>query len=101
MQLRKWDFDEFPFIDTLSFFNKKDGTLSNVGSKKALILTDTSGEDSGYCSYCDGSGKQEEYDSERDKDIEVPCKDCVGIVDMMTKRIKQGSYSEFKDHLPK
>ena len=101
VQLRKWDFDEFPFIDTLSFFNKKDGTLSNVGSKKALILTDTSGEDSGYCSYCDGSGKQEDYDSEKDKDIKVPFEDCVGIVDMMIRRIKQGSYSEFKDHLPK
>jgi hypothetical protein len=101
VQLRKWDFDEFPFIDTLSFFDRKEGTLSNVGSKKAIMLTDTSGEDSGNCDFCDGTGKQEEYDYEKDKDIKVPCEDCVGIVKMMTHRIENGSYPEFRNYLPK
>jgi hypothetical protein len=102
VQLAEWDFNEFPFIDTLSFFNKKDGTLSNVGSKKSIILNDTSGGDSGYCEYCIGSGIQEEYNSEKGKYIKIPCDYCVGILDFMIKKInKEGYYPEFKDHLPK
>lgn len=93
VKLRNSEFDEYPFIDTLSFFDKKEGTLSNVGSKKAILLTDTGGEDSGSCSYCDGSGKQKEWDHKKDKEVKIPCEECVGIVDKIKLNIED--YPEF------
>lgn len=97
VKLRNADFDEFPFIDTLSFFDKKEGTLSNVGTKKAVLLTNTSGEDSGTCDNCNGKGRVEEYDYDRDKDVKVDCEDCVGIVNKMIKYIKDGNYGNYKE----
>jgi len=99
IKLRNYDFKEYPFIDTVSFFDKKEGTLSNVGSKKSILLTDTRGGDAGYCDYCDGKGKQEMYDYEKEKDKKVTCDECVGLIDTMKRYIEEGSYPEFKTSL--
>ena len=100
VKLNKSDFNEFPFLDTLFFFDRKEGTLSNVGSKKAVILNDTSGEDSGYCGRCGGKGKVEEYDYDAGKDYKIKCPECTGLVEH-TRENLLNSYPAFKDYLPK
>jgi hypothetical protein len=55
VNLKKVDFDTYPFLDTLSFLDEKNKFISNYGTKNVEILQDTSGE-SNKCFSCDGSG---------------------------------------------
>jgi len=44
VQLGKWRFSNFPFVDTLSFLNFVNGKLHNVPGKNCIELTSTSGD---------------------------------------------------------
>lgn len=96
IKLRECDFDEYPFIDTVAFLNKKNRTLSNVGSKGCIILRDTDGESS-ECYDCNGDGKIEEWDDDLEKDVKKPCPECVGILQRTISEIEGGEYEEYKD----
>jgi hypothetical protein len=54
--LDKAKFDNYPFMDTVSYVGPKSKIASNVNGKGMLVCTDTDG-DSYSCSTCDGSGK--------------------------------------------
>jgi len=44
VQLKKWTFQNYPFVDTLSLLNIKNGKLHNIPGKNCLELTSTSGD---------------------------------------------------------
>lgn len=89
VKLEKSKFDNYPFLDTLYYLNIKDKTLSNVGSKGAITLGDTSGE-SNTCGYCGGTGVVGNKKTE--------CIDCIGNIEKIRNNIKQGySYPVFKN----
>ena len=55
VELKEVEFNEYPFVDTLSWLSKDNKNISNVGSSGAESMTDTSGAiDS--CYTCDGGG---------------------------------------------
>jgi len=44
VQLKDWTFQDYPFVDTLSLLNIKNGKLHNIPGKNCIELTSTSGE---------------------------------------------------------
>lgn len=84
VKLKDADFDSYPFVDTLSFLDKKAKLLSNVGFKNGVILSSTSGEDE-TCDACSGSGKNNCYYCDDTGYVDCPecdgddtCKECNG-----------------------
>lgn len=69
------DFDEYPFVDTLSYLSTDEKMISNVGFKDGFVLWSTDGE-SDKCDGCNGLGKERCYDC--DDEGTNPCDDCDG-----------------------
>ncbi len=44
VQLKKWTFKYYPFVDTLALLNEKNGKLHNVPGKNCIELTSTDGD---------------------------------------------------------
>jgi hypothetical protein len=44
VQLSKWNFAFYPFVDTLSLLNEENGKLHNVPGKNCIELTETGGD---------------------------------------------------------
>lgn len=104
VQLKKTNFDKYPFVDTLCFLNEKDKTLSNIGQADGELLGSTGG-DTEVCSHCDGSGKNEcIYCKNTDENCRYckgieKCPECSGILEYTIRKIKNGQYPEFKSLL--
>jgi len=77
VELKKIDFDEYPYVDTLRFLNKKEKYISNVASKGNLVLDNTDGDKS-ICYTCDGSGTDEESCDACFGSGDIECKKCEG-----------------------
>jgi hypothetical protein len=75
VKLKEVEFDEYPFVDTLSWLSKDNKTISNVGSSGADSMTDTDGSSS-ECYTCDGKGTVD--------DKECDYCNCNGVVDCGT-----------------
>jgi len=69
------DFDEYPFVDTLSFLNKDDKLVSNVGFEDGNVLWSTDGY-ADQCDSCEGKGRDVCHDC--DDERTVPCEECDG-----------------------
>lgn len=79
--------DNFPYLDTLKFFNPRRKTVSNRDSGGCYFLEDTGGDYVRPCDCCGGSGRMEcdecdgngDYQcSNCDGDGEVDCSSCDG-----------------------
>ncbi len=71
--VRGIDYDYYPYVDTVKYYNQHTGILSNSPSKYLIILDSTNG---GRCDICDTSGRVECY--ECDIDGRVDCYECNG-----------------------
>jgi hypothetical protein len=107
VKIRESSFDEYPFVDTLSYLN--DGYISNISSIGAEEMKDTDGHigtcqncngdgvelvgceecdgsGSNECEKCDGSGKKEDDSDKKckkcDGDGIIECKECNGVGDI-------------------
>jgi hypothetical protein len=77
VELKKIDFDEYPYVDTLRFLNKKEKYISNIASKGNLILDNTDGDKS-RCYGCDGSGVDTTTCDDCSGSGDIECKKCGG-----------------------
>jgi hypothetical protein len=68
--------DNFPYLDTLKYFNPNRKTISNNDSGGCYFLEDTGGDYVRPCDTCDGSGRTQCYDC--DGDGTVSCNNCDG-----------------------
>jgi hypothetical protein len=96
VNLKKVNFDEYPYVDTLRYLNKKDKTLSNVGSKKVKILNDTGGGWD-HCWHCDESGVDEGECQVCDGGGTVNCKKCGGTGTHEDKKCKKCDGEGWRD----
>lgn len=74
-KLSKYEFDKYPFLDTLSNLTEEDGIISNLNSIGSFELTDTTG-DTTMCYDCGGSGVFESYCDDCDGQGSVECDKC-------------------------
>lgn len=95
VELKESKFKRYPYVDTLTFFNEDEKTLSNVGSRGCIILDGINGEDSGYCSDCNGKGRIKDWDNEGNHDTKIKCPLCSGILDSVKKKMKNGLFKEY------
>jgi len=77
VELRKAKFENYPFVDTLSFLNLKKKTISNVPTDKTVFLDDTEG-DYNECFNCDGKGTMDGDCPVCDGYGSEECPDCSG-----------------------
>jgi hypothetical protein len=79
--------DNFPYLDTLKYFNPRRKTISNEDTGGCYFLEDTGGDYVRPCDTCGGSGRMECGDcdgngdhqcSDCDGDGEVDCGECDG-----------------------
>ena len=75
VKLKEGNFKQYPFVDTLSFLDKKKETLSNIGSMNCYVLSSTSGERE-FCNTCAGKGK--DGCNYCDDDGTITCGNCDG-----------------------
>ena len=68
--------DNFPYLDTLKYFNPNRKTISNQDSGGCYFLEDTGGDYVRPCDTCGGSGRTECYDC--DGEGTVSCRECDG-----------------------
>jgi hypothetical protein len=68
--------DNFPYLDTLKYFNPNRKTISNQDSGSCYFLEDTGGDYVRPCDTCGGSGRTECYDC--DGEGTVSCRECDG-----------------------
>ncbi len=96
VNLKPCDHDRYPYLDTLKYYNKETGVISNVREPGMILLEDTDGgyttcgscDSTGYveCDDCDGSGEEECGDCDGDgyvncsscDDGNVECSECNG-----------------------
>lgn len=74
VKLKECEFKNYPFLDTISFLDQKEKTLSNVGKKKDYVLGSTSGEKE-KCDGCNGTGEYDCYSCNKGKQT---CSGCSG-----------------------
>ena len=85
--LDKTKFNEYPFMDTVSYVSVKLKIASNINGKGMLVCSDTDGDSYG-CTTCDGSGKYsggcndcndgESYCQKCNGNGKIRCADCRG-----------------------
>ena len=68
--------DNFPYLDTLKYFNPGRKTISNQNNGECYFLEDTGGDYVRSCDSCGGSGTVTCYDCQGDGNRE--CSDCDG-----------------------
>lgn len=78
IKLSKSKFDEYPFMDTVSYINLKDGFASNVNGRKFISCLDTSGEYNDECANCNGEGIADNKCDNCLGDGCIECDDCEG-----------------------
>jgi hypothetical protein len=87
VKIRKGEYDQYPYVDTIKHFNPSAGTLSTSSKGNTMCLEDTDGGGGDECEYCGGSGEVECYDCEGSGTMEcdecdgkghVDCNDCDG-----------------------
>ena len=82
VNLKKGSYDQYPYLDTLKYYNTYTGELTtssrNYSSEDVILLEDTDGgfEGSGDCDYCDGNGEVDCPDC--DGNGRLRCEDCDG-----------------------
>jgi hypothetical protein len=110
--LNRVNFSSYPFVDTLSWLDKKKKTISNVASAGASCMTDSEGliiecyECSGTgevtnngCTYCSGMGIIEGSDDKKCTYCEGkgeytgPCPSCARSLEMNIKEISSLGFS--------
>lgn len=79
VELAESEFDSYPYLDTLTFFDEDESLLSNVGFKNGKMLNDTDGG-TDVCGDCDGDGKSDCDDCNGNGDIS--CDTCDGDGDI-------------------
>lgn len=75
VDIKRGSYDAYPYLDTLKYWSRDDGTLSSSKSHDAYTLEDTGG-DYLRCDTCDGSGRMTCGNCEGDGDYE--CYECDG-----------------------
>jgi hypothetical protein len=84
VDIRSGEYDKYPYVDTLKYYNEDTGLLTSDDDEYGTIcLEDTSGGyegQEGSCNTCDGEGTIE--CSRCDGDGEVDCEECDGSGDM-------------------
>ena len=80
VKLSKCNFDQYPFVDTLTFLNIDKKTLCNVNwDPENYILNDTDGDDHETgCSTCNGRGEIDGECTACNGDGGTDCPDCSG-----------------------
>lgn len=76
--LKKSDFNEYPFVDTLCNLDEKNKTLSNVPTKKTCCLDDTEGGMTDECWECGGEGIVDGECKKCRGGGDIECPDCSG-----------------------
>lgn len=76
VDIRKGDYNGYPYLDTVKYFNPNSGTLSNEKDDDDYTLENTDGTAQGECSTCDGEGRVDCY--ECDGSGRVDCNECDG-----------------------
>jgi hypothetical protein len=76
VDIRKGDYNGYPYLDTVKYFNPNSGTLSNDKDNDDYTLENTDGTAQGECSTCDGEGRVDCY--ECDGSGRVECNECGG-----------------------
>lgn len=74
LKLNRWRFSNYPYVDSMTFFNEKKGTLQNTGFKLATVLRSVDGDGYYKCDGCDGKWEYECDECDGDKD----CYNCEG-----------------------
>ena len=78
VQLQDSKFTNYPFVDTLSFLDKSNSIISNVGFKNGFLMGSTCGGID-RCDDCDGSGVIDDEDCNScDGEGDVTCDQCDG-----------------------
>lgn len=86
VQIRKGEYDKYPYVDTIKYFDPSSGILTTNRSYDSWTLESTGG-DPIRCDYCDGSGNSTCPECEGDGDIycsrcdgdgSVDCSECDG-----------------------
>ena len=79
VDIKPGSYEKYPYLDTLKYWNKREGTLSTRGCSDCYTLEDTDGE---YyrCESCGGSGEIECYDCNGSGERE--CYECDGRGDV-------------------
>ena len=85
VKLKKAVFDKYPFLDTLSFIDRGDKYISNVGFNGGNTLTQTDGG-VGKCYSCQGKGSSRGQST---------CPECTGLEDAVREMIQDGSFQEY------
>ncbi len=76
VRIKKGSYSAYPYLDTLKYLNKSDGTLSTEKTSDCYILEDTGGEHLTGCEECDGEGRV--TCSNCDGDGNYDCYECDG-----------------------
>lgn len=93
--VRKGEYDNYPYLDTLKYYNPYKGILSVEKDSSSYTLESTDGYASNSCEYCGGEGTVEcpdcygygEYDCrECNGNGEVECNDCDGYGEIVCSR---------------
>jgi hypothetical protein len=86
VKIRKGEYNKYPYVDTVKYFNSSAGTLSTSSKGYVICLEDTNGGGE-ECDYCGGSGEVECYDCEGsgvqrceecDGTGNINCEECYG-----------------------
>jgi hypothetical protein len=89
VKLKKVEFDEYPFVDTLTQLVKKTKTISNIGTSACEFMSDTGGG-LDPCYECDGEGEVEEKDcSSCNGEGQEECPECGGDGEFDEKECKE------------
>lgn len=77
-ELSKVKYDEYPFMDTMSYIDPKGKKVTNVNGKKFIAATDTDGSSQEDCWDCDGDGKVTGTCNTCNGNGEIECPECSG-----------------------
>ena len=95
VNIKPGEYEKYPYLHTLKYWNKRNGTLSTSNCGGCYTLEDTDGE---YyrCEACGGSGEVECYDCDGRGDYE--CGECDGEGELICSNCDgEGTISELGD----
>lgn len=75
-ELEKFDFNYYPYLDTMKFLDNSDGVIGNIGEVGEYYLRCTDGDHDIFCEDCDSNGSTNCHTC--DGDGKVNCPECNG-----------------------
>ncbi len=75
VKLNRWRFRYYPYVDSMTFYNEKKGTLQNTGFKMSAVLRSVDGDGHYKCDSCEGAW---EYECDECYGEDKECYNCEG-----------------------